>query len=150
MPLWFICGFKIYRGFVLYFILLTVYLLAGFIALIPYWNEPDPVIFEIQSLYLYITAIFFGLFFAERTVERGELCLKAYTVACLVGAITGIVGYFNIGGTGEVFATYGRAAGTFKDPNVFGSFEIMGALYCIQLIMLRRTRHYLATGLSGQ
>jgi hypothetical protein len=146
MPLWFICGFKVYRGFVPYFLLLTVYLLAGFIALVPYWNEPDPVMFEIQSLYLYITALFFGLFFAERTLERAELCLKAFTTACLLGAITGIIGYFDLFGTGLVFATYGRAAGTFKDPNVFGSFEIMGALYCMQLIILRRTRHYFITG----
>ena len=72
MPAWFLCGFRVHRMFVPYFLLMTVYLLAGFIALIPYWNEPDPVVFELQSLYLYITAIFFGLFFGERTLERGE------------------------------------------------------------------------------
>ncbi len=145
IPVWFICGFKIHRMFVPYFMLMTIYLLAGFISLTPYWNEHDSVVFELQSFYLYITALFFGLFFAERTLERGELCLKAFTAACLIGALAGICGYFNVAGTGEIFAAYGRAAGTFKDPNVFGSFEILGALYAMQLIMLRRTRHMLFT-----
>ena len=148
MPVWFVCGFRVHRMFVPFFTLMTLYILAGFIALVPYWNEKDPVVFELQSLYLYFTAIYFGLFFSEHTLKRGELCLKAYTVACMIGAIAGICGYFNVAGTGEVFATYGRAAGTFKDPNVFGSFEIMGALYTMQLIMLRRTRHYVITGIS--
>jgi len=131
-----------------YFALLTVYILAGFIALTPYWNERDPVVFELQSLYLYLTALYFGLFFGERTLERGELCLRAYSLSCILGAVAGICGYFNVAGTGEIFATYGRAAGTFKDPNVFGSFEVMGALYNMQLIMLRRTRHYALTALA--
>ncbi len=148
MPVWFVCGFRVHRMFVPYFLLMTVYLLSGFIALIPYWNEPDPVVFELQSLYLYITAIFFGLFFGERTLERGELCLKAFALACVISSIAGIIGYFDIAGTGLVFATYGRAAGTFKDPNVFGSFLILGALYCMQLIMLRRAKHVFIVVLS--
>lgn len=148
IPLWFISGFRVHRMFVPFFALLTIYMLAGFISLTPYWSEKDSVVFELQSLYLYFTGLFHALFFAEHSLERAELGLKAFTVACVIAAISGIVGYFNIAGTGEVFATYGRAAGTFKDPNVFGSFEIMGALYCMQLIMLRRTRHVIITLLS--
>ena len=40
---------------------------------------------------------------------------------------------------------YDRAAGTFKDPNVLGSYLILGALYCMQLLMLGQTRWRLTT-----
>ena len=140
MPVWFVFGFRARRMFVPYFFLMTVYLLSGFITLIPYWNEPDPVMFELQSFYLYVTGLFFALFFAERTLDRGALLLKAYTASCLVGAVAAIAGFFDIGGSQESFATWGRASGTFKDANVFGSYIILGALYLTQTLMLRQTR----------
>jgi hypothetical protein len=144
MPMWFIGGFRIHRGIVPFVILIILYNLAGFIALVPYWNEPDPRMFMLQSLYLAVTAIFFVAFFNERTDERISLCLKAFAASTVFGAMTGIIGYFNVAGTGEIFATYGRAAGTFKDPNVFGSYLIMGALYFLQLVMFGHGRSLIA------
>ena len=146
MPLWFVGGFRVHRGIVPFVVLIILYNLAGFIALVPYWNEPDPRIFMLQSLYLAITAIFFVVFFNERTGERIALCLKAFAASTIFGAVTGIVGYFNLADTGEIFATFGRAAGTFKDPNVFGSYLIMGALYLLQLGMFGRGRSLVLAG----
>ena len=138
MPMWFVGGFRVHRGVIPFVAIILLYNLAGFIALVPYWNEPDPRTFMLQSLYLAITAIFFVIFFNERTEERISLCLKAFAASTIVGALAGIVGYFDIAGTGEIFATYGRGAGTFKDPNVFGSYLILGALYLLQVVMLGR------------
>lgn len=140
MPLWFIGGFRVHRGVIPFIALIVLYNLAGFIALVPYWNEPDPRTFMLQSLYLAVTAVFFVIFFNELTEERISLCLKAFAASTVFGALTGIAGYFDLGGTGEIFATYGRAAGTFKDPNVFGSYLIMGALYFLQGVMFGRGR----------
>ncbi len=144
IPVWFACGFRIKPMFAPFFLLATVYMLSGFIALIPYWNERDPVTFELQSLYLYFTAVFFALFFAERTTERAELCLKAFAASTVIASLAAVAGYFDIGGSSAIFMEFQRATGTFKDPNVLGSYLIMGALYCMQLIMLRRTRHMIA------
>ena len=146
MPLWFVGGFRIHRGIVPFAALIILYNLAGFIALVPYWNEPDPRTFMLQSLYLAITAIFFVAFFSERSRERVTLCLVAFAASTIVGAVTGIAGYFNLGGTGEIFAVYGRASGTFKDPNVLGSYLIMGALYLLQLVMFGRGRSAVLAG----
>jgi hypothetical protein len=63
----------------------TFFELAGFTSLIPYWSERDPVLYQFQSLYLYVTAVFFSIFFSERTHERAELCLKAYAVGARRG-----------------------------------------------------------------
>jgi uncharacterized membrane protein YgdD (TMEM256/DUF423 family) len=46
------------------------------------------VLYQFQSLYLYVTAVFFSIFFSERTHERAELCLKAYAVGARRAATT--------------------------------------------------------------
>lgn len=140
MPLWFIGGFRVRRGVVPFVVLIVLYDLAGFIALVPYWNEHDPRIFMLRSLYLTVTAVFFVLFFSERTSERIALCLKAFAASTIIGAVAAIAGYFDLGNTADIFARYGRAAGTFKDPNVLGSYLIMGALYFLQSLIFGRGR----------
>ena len=145
IPLWFFAGFKVHRSFVLFGCLMIVYNIAGFISLVPYWSEPDPVMFMLQSFYLLVTALFFALFFGERTSERIELCLKAFTASNLFAALCAVAGYLDIAGSSALFMNYDRAAGPFKDPNVLGSFLIAGALYCMQLLMLGRTRWRLFT-----
>ncbi len=145
MPLWFVGGFRIHRAFVPFCALLSCVTLGGFLSLTPWWTDADAVSFMITSLYLMVLAWFFALFFAEHTHERVELCLKGFTLANLIAASAGIAGYLNIAGTAEVFSRYGRASGTFKDPNVLGGFLIVGALYCLNVLMLGRTRHRAAT-----
>ena len=145
LPLWFVGGFRLHRFILPFLALIFAYNLGGFISLVPYINEPDPTLFMEQSLYLAITAVFFALFFAEDTERRAELCLKAYAASTVVAALCGILGYFDIAGLGDLFSRYGRASGTFKDPNVLGSYLIMGAVYFIQNLMLRGTRHVFGT-----
>ena len=145
LPMWFIGGFKVHRLFLPFLALIFLWNLGGFISLIPYVNEPDPTLFMEQSLYLAITAVFFALFFAEDTQRRTEICLKAYAASTVIAALCGILGYFDVAGLGELFSRYGRASGTFKDPNVLGSYLVMGAVYFIQNLILLRTRHVVAT-----
>ena len=145
IPIWFLGGFKIHRTVVPLFVLIFFYNLGGFIGLIPYIDEPDPTLFMLQSLYLAITALVFALYFGEDTTRRTELCLKFYAASTVCAAALGIIGYFGVGGLGELFSRYGRASGTFKDPNVLGSYLIMGALFYIQTLMLSRSRHPIFT-----
>ncbi len=143
MALWFLGGFTIHRFVVPFVALIVLYNLGGFLALLPYLDEPDPTAFMEQSLYLTFAAIFFALFFAQNTLERTETCLKAFAFSTVVAAACAVMGYFDIGGTESLFTLWGRASGTFKDPNVLGSYLILGALYFIQTLILGRTRHVL-------
>ena len=145
LGLWFVGGFSVSRFVLPFMALIALYNFGGFVALLPYLDEPDPTMFMLQSLYLAATAIFFVLFFSEQTLQRAELCLKAYAFSTVVAAGCGLVGYFNVGGTSELFTMYGRASGTFKDPNVLGSYLIMGALYFTQNLILGRTRRVFLT-----
>ena len=148
IPIWFLGGFRVHRTFLPLLGLIALYNLGGFIGLVPYIVEPEPTMFMLQSLYLALTTLVFALFFAEDTLRRTEIVLKFYAASTVLAAVCGIVGYFGFGGLGELFSRYGRASGTFKDPNVLGSYLIMGAVYYVQLLVLGRTRHVLATGLA--
>lgn len=142
---WLLGGFRVNGTALLFIGLIAVYNLGGFISLIPHLDEQLPTIFMLQSLYLALTAAFFVLFFSEDTVRRAELCLRAFAASTILAAACGILGYFDIAHLGAIFSMYGRASGTFKDPNVLGSYLIMGSLTLLQRLMLGRTRHGLLT-----
>ena len=140
MPLWLFGGFTVQRSFIVFAALIFLYTIMGFLTLIPYWSDADSALYEYQSAYLTLTGLFFALFLGNRTEVRAELVLKAYAVGALIAATCGVLGYFDIGGLGDLFSRYGRASGTFKDPNVLGSFVILGALYLMQNLILARAR----------
>jgi hypothetical protein len=129
MALWLLLGLRIPRGVLLFLGLLLVYHVSLVVALIPHLDDSVSVIWTALSTYLMVTAIFFGMFFSEETERRVELALKAFLVSCVIAAVAGIMGYFDILNTSEIFTRFGRASGTFKDPNVLGSFLILGVLY---------------------
>ena len=93
------------------------------------------------SFYLYGACIVFALFVARRPAEHTRLILNANLVASTIAAIAGIIGYLDlIPGAFDLFTKYGRAAGPFKDPNVFGPFLIAGLLTALHLWLTRPVR----------
>lgn len=146
MPLWFLGGFSINRSFLVFGFLIVAYTMMGFIALIPYWDSPDSSLYQYQSAYLVLTGLFYALFMGNDTNRRVELCLRAYVAGALVAAFCGVLGYFNVAGLGEgVFLHAGRASGTFKDPNVLGSFLVLPIVYLAQTLTLGRAKSVLFT-----
>jgi hypothetical protein len=140
MLLWFLLGIRLYRGAVLFVALIVAYHLCLLAALTPYLNEQLPVEWTFQSFYLMVTSIFFVMFFADDTQSRVELALKAYVASCVFAAVAGIMSYFDTLGTGVLFKMDGRAAGVFEDPNVLGSFLILGALYLVHNLLTGNSR----------
>jgi hypothetical protein len=141
MLLWFFGGFSVHRSFLVFAFLLVAYTIAGFVALVPYWDNPDSALYQYQSAYLVLTALFFALYLGNDTQRRVELCLKAYVAGALVAAACGIAGYLGGPELGEgIFLHAGRASGTFKDPNVLGSFLVLPIIYLAQGLMLGITR----------
>ena len=144
LPLWFFGGFRLHKSLIPILALWLVFEFAGFLSLMPYWDEHDAKLYQLQSLYLFVTTVFFTIFFSERTEVRATLCLRAFTAGAIVSALVGFIGYFNIGGLGPALTTYeGRVSGTFKDPNVFGSYLILSAAYLLQILLLGTTRRRL-------
>ncbi len=93
------------------------------------------------SFYLYVSSFVLAAFIANRPDQHTRLILNGYAVAALIAALTGIAGYFHlIPGAFELFTKFGRATGTFKDPNVFGPFLIPIILYCAHVVIAREAK----------
>lgn len=90
------------------------------------------------TLYLCVFSAALAAFVATQPKEHATLILKAYLAAALVSAGAGLIGYFDgLPGSFEIFTKFGRAAGTFKDPNVFGAFLVPAVLYALHLVLMR-------------
>ncbi len=82
----------------------------------------------------------------NRTTHRVELCLNAYVAGAFVAALAGVLGYAGVPGLGdEVFLHAGRASGTFKDPNVLGSFLVLPIIYLAHKLTIGRARSTIFT-----
>ncbi|PXW65710.1 O-antigen ligase family protein [Methylobacterium sp. B4] len=138
--LWLALGIRLHRGAMPLVFLLLIYLGAIVVALVPYLDEPLPVTWTVQLIYLVVTGIFFAMLYADDTRARLEVALKAYTASCVLSAFLGIVGYLQLLGIEDLFYRYGRASGTFQDPNVFGSFLTLGALYLMHGLLSGSSR----------
>ncbi|ACL59793.1 O-antigen ligase family protein [Methylobacterium nodulans] len=141
MALWLLLGIRLHRGAVPLVVLLLVFVGMTVLALLPYLDEEKPSLWTIQLCYLAVTGIFFAMFFSDDTDRRLELALKVYTASTLFSGALGIGGYLGLIGNEDLFSKYGRASGTFQDPNVFGSFLTLGALYLIHNLISGRARH---------
>lgn len=143
--LWLCLGLRLHRGLVPFVGLLVIYVAAIGVALMPYLDQPLSVAWTVQLAYLAITGVFFAMLFADDTLARMELALKTFVASCLLSSAFGIVGYFGYIPTEDLFYKYGRASGTFQDPNVFGSFLTLGALYLMHGLLVGNARRPLVS-----
>lgn len=79
--------------------------------------------------YLVCAYIFFASCVYEAPEKRLPLLFNGYTAAALIAAAAGVGGYFDLFPASFSFTNYGRADGTFNDPNVFGPYLIAPTLY---------------------
>ncbi len=95
-------------------------------------------IFTGISFYLYVAAFILGAFVARAPVRHTELILSGWTFAAFIAALAAFAGYFQlVPGAFELFTKFNRAAGPFKDPNVFGPFLVAPFLYALHLLLHR-------------
>lgn len=119
----------------------ALWMVCGALALLASSFAPDlakSVTHSAISIYLYAGFVVFAGFVAKRPLAHTKLILDAYMWAAFIGALAGVAGYFNLfPGAFELFTRYGRATGTFKDPNVFGPFLVPALLYALHNVMTR-------------
>jgi hypothetical protein len=134
-----ITGVRLSQKLIPLVVLLIIFNIGGVFALVPYMDEPDPVRFIAVSVYLMITCIFFAIIMADDTVRRLEAMRRGMLLAASASGLLGLLGYFDVAGLGAVFSIFGRASGTFKDPNLFGPFMVLPTVYVIQRILCGET-----------
>lgn len=119
-------------------LLLLLYNLGGGFSLIPWMSEEPSVRFMAVSVYLMITAIFYAAIMADDPLGRLDTMRRGYLFAAWIAGLAGIAGYFDIAGGGAYFSLFGRASGTFKDPNVLGPFLVLPVIYVFQRMLTRQ------------
>src|SRR5262249_45154060 len=117
------------------------------IAVIPLLGQSKPVIWVAVSWYMAMTAVFFAAMLGTNTEARLSALLRGYTVGAVIASIVAILAYFGALPRSSAFLKFGRAAGTFNDPNVLGTFLILPGLLALQRIMGGRLRDLLWGGM---
>lgn len=116
-------------------VLLLGYNIGGIFSLIPWMADGDSVRFTAVSVYLMITAVFIAGIMSQDAGGRLETLRRGYLFAAWIAGLAALLGYFDVGGLGSIFTLYGRASGTFKDPNVLGPFLALPIVYVLQRIL---------------
>lgn len=135
-----VLGVSLFAGFA--FHRRTLGLMVLFLAFIPfaliaafqvrYSGITDALIYQAVTIFLLFTAWWVANYVAGDPEPRLRLILKAYLATALVSAILGTLGYFGIGH--DLFTRYDRAKAFFNDPNVYGPFLVLPAMYVLQRI----------------
>ncbi len=129
MGVFFLLGLKFPRGLVwpvaMWGLVLAGYSIGGMSAT---YIEKVTSVLQVAA-YLVCAFIFFASYVFEAPDRRMRLIFNAYAIAAFIAALTGIAGYFGMIADASGFTGYGRASGTFNDPNVFGPYLIAPILY---------------------
>jgi hypothetical protein len=129
--------------------LILIVLNLGYdIAVVQVIDDPKAVMWVYISAFMAVTAIFFAAITVANTKARLDTLMSGYVAAAVVASLAGIVGYFHpFGSITDAFLLYGRARGTFNDPNVFGAFLVLPALYLFQRILIGQLSALVRCGL---
>lgn len=129
VALMFLFGLRLPRGLgwpaALWGLVVIGFVIGGFNAV--YVDRVKPSL--MTTVYLVGTFIFFVSWIYTDPLRRINQVMWAYTAAATLAATAGVAGYFGLFPGSEMFTQYGRATGTFNDPNVFGPFLVAPTLF---------------------
>jgi hypothetical protein len=131
--------------------LLLLFLLnVGYtIASVPVMDRPGVANWVATSWYMAVTVVFFAMVMSEDTQGRLDMLRRGLIAGAIVASLAGIAGYFKlVPGGYDLLTLYGRARGTFKDPNVFGAFLILPALFVLQSVVSDRVGKSLRSSIA--
>ncbi|MET0708949.1 MAG: O-antigen ligase family protein [Tardiphaga sp.] len=138
MVVFFAAGLRMRLAFMPLLVLLVL-INIGYTICAAYLLDTAPIInWILTSWYMAVAAIFIAMVVAEDTAARLDLLRRGLIAGALVASLAGIAGYLNLVPGSERFTLYGRAAGTFKDPNVLGAFLVLPALFALQSVVSDR------------
>jgi hypothetical protein len=134
IAVWALFGLRVSRYPALLLALLVAYNIGGMISMTQMATIGDTPIHLGVTLFLSLTAVFFA---AATQADPGlfRLVFRAWTAAAIVTGLLGIGGYFSLFPGSEAFTLYDRATGAFKDPNVFGPYLALPAIYMLYRLM---------------
>lgn len=139
----FLFGMAIPRGVLPMLGLLALYVIGGFIGATIDSDFGEARFQILVTAFLAATSFFFACYSAKDSVRRVTIIANAWQWGAVVAAALGVIGYFNIAGTGELLNLYGRAKSTFKDPNVFGPYLVGAITFAYYRLLTTRPSRWL-------
>ena len=117
-------------------VLFTAFNAGGVLSMMQMGDLHGTPMYIAVSLFLGLSSVFFCAV-VEADASRLRTIMRAYVLGATVCALTGSLAYFGaIPGAG-LFTRYDRAMGFFQDPNVFGPFLVLPALYLLYGLLYR-------------
>jgi hypothetical protein len=137
----FATGLRLRLVFVPLLLLLFLINLGYSIGALPVIDKSEVATWVATSWYMAMTVVFLAMVLSEDTAARLGMLRQGLIAGALVAACAGIAGYFNVvPGEHDLLTLYGRARGTFKDPNVLSAFLILPTLFVLQSVVSNRLR----------
>lgn len=128
----FLCGLRIPASIAPLLGTLMLFVIGGMIAMTQMAELRDTPLYLAVTFFLSLTAVVFAAILVARP-DLFRIVFLAWTLAAMATGLLGIMGYFGL--TGGRFTLYDRAAGAFKDPNVFGPYLVLPATYLFHRLM---------------
>lgn len=138
LPLAVMAGVGLYRstlGLLAIMILFTPFALIA-VFQVRFTPITNALVFSLVTIFLMFTSYFTANYVAESTVKRMRIIVAAYTAAAVLSALIGTLAYLRLLPGADLFLLYGRAKAMFKDPNVFGPFLVLPAMFALQRVLL--------------
>ncbi|MCA1453348.1 O-antigen ligase family protein [Bradyrhizobium sp. BRP22] len=134
--IFFATGLRMRLAFMPLLLALVVLNVGYSIGAIPFLDRPEIATWIATSWYMAITVLFFAMVVAEDTEARLDMLRRGLVVGAMIASLAAVGGYFHlVPGGYDLLTLYGRARGTFKDPNVLGAFLILPALFSLQSVV---------------
>lgn len=148
LPLAFVAGLGLYRSTFGLLAILIGFTPFALIACFQVRFSPvsDALIFSIVTIFLLLTAYFVANYVAEATERRMRVIMGAYTAVAVISAVIGTTAYLGLLPGADIFLRYGRAKAAFNDPNVYGPFLVLPAMYALQRVLLAPGRSAVIAG----
>ncbi|MGJ5139661.1 O-antigen ligase family protein [Bradyrhizobium oligotrophicum] len=142
-------GMRLRLVFVPLLLLLVLVNLGYTISAIPLLDDSKISTWIATSWYMAFTAIFIAMLVSDDTEARLDMLRRGLVMGGAIAALAGVAGYFHlVPGGYDLLTLYGRARGTFKDPNVLGAFLILPALLALQNVVTARLAATLRAGFA--
>lgn len=134
IAVWALFGLRISRTVASLLVLLVVFNIGGMISMTQMADLESTPLYLAVSLFLAFTSVFFAAV-VEAQPGLYRVIFVSYAVAAVATSTLGVLGYFSILPGTEMFTRFGRAAGAFQDPNVFGPFLTLPGVFLLHRLM---------------
>lgn len=129
-------GMRLSRMALYLAIIFMAFNIGGLVSMFQMADYGDIPLYLAVSFYLGLSAVFFCAII-ESDMGRLRVIFRAYVLGAIATAVLGILGYFEAFPGAEIFTLYGRAMGSFKDPNVFSPFLVLPTIYLFYGLLQR-------------